>query len=164
MTSPAYDFRTQLLDGAQAETTLDTHFSRWYRITPATEAQQRSGIDRVFARLDTGEIYTIEYKCDHTAARTGNAFVETISVNPAPGSPATPKKGWAYTSRARYLLYFVPGDDLIYVIRMATLRQNLPLWKDQYPERSVGNRGYTTHGLLVPLDEFERCADQVISL
>jgi hypothetical protein len=53
---------------------------------------------------------------------------------------------------------------LIYVIAFATLRKHLPRWQQKYPKRESLNRNYSTWGLLVPLDEFERIADVVISI
>ena len=45
-----------------------------------------------------------------------------------------------------------------------TLRRCLPRWQRQYQARKIPNQGYCTHGLLVPLDEFERIAQRVESL
>lgn len=154
----SYGFRTQLAIGQANETKLDAFFERWYVITPATMEQQRQGVDRIFTRRDTGEVFKIEYKTDYTAAGTGNAFVETISVD------VDRKPGWAITSQARILLYYVPGPEVVYVIQFAQLRRQLARWEEIYPVRSIPNRGYHTHGLLVPLLEFERIAKQVISL
>ncbi len=37
-------------------------------------------------------------------------------------------------------------------------------WCERYPSRPAQNRGYATHGVLVPLEEFERHASQVLRL
>ena len=113
----AYQFDAQHADGLAGEAFLDALFSRWYRIRPASAAQQRRGIDRWF-RTTTRRL-AVEYKTDHTAARTGNAFVETVSVDTAH------KPGWAYTSQADYLVYYIPPDGLVYVLRFAVLRREL---------------------------------------
>jgi len=151
----AYDFRERLQAGERGEAVLDALFTQWYRIAPATPAQQRHGIDRIFTSRESGAQIAVEYKTDSTASRTGNAFVETVSVDRA-GKP-----GWAYTSTATYLMYYVPGDDLLYILTFAALRQQLPRWLATYPTRSIPNRDYATQGILVPLHEFERIAAEV---
>lgn len=152
-----YGFKEQLTKGQQSEAELDSFFAQWYTIEPVTMEQQRQGIDRVFTRKDNGHVFDIEYKTDWTASKTGNAFVETVSVDTAN------KPGWAHSSQADYLIYYVPGDDLVYVIAFANLRARLHCWQN-LPLRTIPNRGYNTIGRLVPLREFERIATQVISL
>ncbi len=72
------------------------------------------------------------------------------------------RDGWAYTSAADMLLYYVPGRSRIYVLTLTALRFRLPFWQQQYPVREIPNSGYHTHGLLVPLDELARCAQRVL--
>lgn len=153
-----YQFATQLQQGQTYEAALDARFADRYIIQPATPAQQRQGIDRVYRpRSEPHQVLYVEYKADRTAVRTGNAFVETVSVDTAN------KQGWAYTSQADWLMYLVPGEaEVLYIIRMADLRRQLPRWQRQYESRRVPNDGYHTVGLLVPLDEFERIAYAVI--
>ena len=151
-----YDFPTQLTQGADGEQLLDRYFATWFTIRHATRLEQRQGIDRIFSRQ--GATYKIEYKSDARANATGNAFIETVSVDTAG------KRGWAYTSEADYLLYYVPGAEVVYIVPFLTLRQHLTQWAQQYPTRQIPNQGYHTHGLLVPLDEFERIAQRVESL
>ena len=45
---------------------------------------------------------------------------------------------------------------------MAHLRSELGHWLDQYQTRDVANIGYTTRGILVPLDEFAMHAVRVL--
>lgn len=151
-----YDFTTQLAHGADGEAKLDAYFSKWYTIRHATRIEQRCGIDRVFSR--PGGLFKVEYKTDTTAASTGNAFVETVSVD------TFGKPGWAYASEADYLIYYIPGPEAIYIIAFATLRKHLARWVKSYPVRKIPNKSYHTHGILVPLDEFERIAEKVDSL
>jgi hypothetical protein len=145
-----YDFEDQKAKGKQGERFLDEQLSKWFRITPSSEAEQRQEIDRWFER--DGDRWAVEYKTDAIAQRTHNAFVEMVSVDLAG------KSGWAYTSKARWLIYYIPGDELIYVIEFERLRQELPRWAATYPFKSALNEGYRTWGLLVPLHEFERIA------
>lgn len=157
-TNVVYDFDKQLARGDKGEAFLDAFFSRHYHITRATRAQQREGIDRFFVSKETGSRMSVEYKTDTTAARTHNAFVETVSVD------TTGRPGWAYASKAEYLIYYIPGDELIYVMPFAVLRKQLPRWVQEHKPKAIPNRGYKTHGICVPLDEFERYADVVISV
>lgn len=153
-----YDFQTQLRAGQTHEEYLDAFNRQWFDIREADRDEQRRGIDRIFTEKNTGAIYTVEYKADTTATRTGNAFVETISVDTAN------KPGWAYTSKADWLLYYLPASGLIYFFEFAKFRRHLPRWAREFPTRSIPNNGYKTHGILVPLDEFEQHATKVINL
>lgn len=150
----AYDFDTQKQAGEISERYLDEHFARWYNIQQATPVQQRQGIDRIFTK-PSGETLAIEYKTDWAAARTGNAFLELISVD------CRFVVGWAYSSCADVLIYLVPASA-IYVIRFPQLRLQLPFWTRKYPLRSVQNAGYQARGILVPLTDFSQVAQQVI--
>lgn len=153
-----YDFKKQLRSGQTHEHFLDEYCRQWFEIREATYQEQRQGIDRGFTHKDNGALHTVEYKADTTASRTGNAFVETISVDTAN------KAGWAYTSKADWLLYYLPQDGLIYFWEFAKFRLHLPRWVRQFPTRAIPNKGYKTHGILVPLDEFEQHANKVINL
>lgn len=157
--STTYDFNTQLVRGQNAEKQLDLHFAEWFDITNATAAEQRRGIDRWYVGKRTGQRIAVEIKADFMAANTGNAFVETVSVDGQ-------KAGWAHTSCADWLLYFCPGfnGDQVYMVKFPLLREVLPRWVKRWPEKTVRNAGYVTKGLLVPLREFERLAFQVVSL
>lgn len=152
-----YNFDDQLSHGERGEVFLDRYFSRWFRIEPATEEQQRQGFDRIFHHRKSRSAYTVEYKTDTAAARTGNAFIETVSVD------AAEKAGWAFTSQADMLLYYVPGKNIVYILKMAAIRARLPFWLQTCEVREVPNNGYHTHGLLVPLEELERCAERVLT-
>ena len=147
-----YQFKEQLNDGREGERRLDAFFAYWYTIAPATDTQQRAGIDRIFTCLYFGQQFTVEYKTDKTAARTGNAFIETVSVT------TTGKRGWAYTSTAEYLVYYVPGREVAYIVPFEVIRAHLLRWLNTYQQRSVPNHGYCTEGVLVPLAELNRIA------
>jgi hypothetical protein len=154
---PVYHFDEQNLRGGKGESFLDSFFAeRGHYIQKATRGQQRVGIDRVF--LKDGGALQVEYKTDLLAHRTGKAFVETIS------SDSSGKQGWAYTSRADVIVYFIPGLSVIFVVPPARLREQLERWQQAYPTRSAPNQDYATHGILVPIEEFERQASQVFHL
>lgn len=152
-----YGFFEQLAIGEAYERRLDEHFRQALEIAaimPATRMQQSAGIDRIW-HLKDGRLTTVEYKADDKAGRTGNAFVETISVD------TTNKPGWAVASTAMLLAYLVTEPETIYLIAMDRLRAELPRWQRQYRTTYAQNDGYRTHGVLVPLVEFERIAAKV---
>ena len=152
-----YDFDHQRSAGEQGETFLDAFFrERGHAIRPAAPDEQRQGIDRVFTAQD-GKVTRVEYKTDFLAAKTGNAFIETVSVD------THGKMGWALTSQADYLIYYLPGK-VIYVLSFTSLHWALPQWIRNYPAKSAPNRGYATHGVLVPLEELAQYATQTFNL
>lgn len=152
-----YGFSEQLAMGEAWERRLDVFFRERFpvEVRPVSIDEQRKGIDRLFVSKKTGKIDTVEYKADSLAGTTGNAFVETVSVD------TTGKAGWAVASQARYLVYLVTEPETIYFIPMRRIRGALPRWKRMYREASAENDGYKTLGLLVPLRELERIAIQV---
>lgn len=154
---PVYDFDDQMLRGERGEAFLDDFFaSRGHYIQKATLGQQRLGIDRVFLKDD--KAIQVEYKTDLIAHRSSKIFIETISRD------SDGKKGWALTSHADMLVYFVPGTKTIYVVTPEALREHLPDWQEIYPTRSAQNKDYATHGILVPVEIFEQVATQVFYL
>jgi hypothetical protein len=153
-----YTFDAQKTRGDTGEEFLDRWFAAEYEVRPASPQEQRWGIDRIFIHRQTGQRLAVEYKTDYKAANTGNAFVETVSVD------TVGKAGWAYESQADYLVYYIPAEGLIYVITLEVLRRELPRWVRVYPHRAAQNPGYATHGVLVPLDEFERYAEGIINV
>lgn len=152
--SNPYSFQAQQRVGEQGETALDLWFSRFYLLWPASTDQERRGIDRVATHRLTGRVLTLQYKTDTRAVRTGNAFVETLSVVPH-------KPGWAVSCMADYLCYWVVGGCL-YICTPQAIRKALEPWSQAYPSRQVPNRGYTTEGLLVPLPQFEAISKIII--
>jgi len=146
MSTDYYDFDVQLKKGEKGEAVLDKFFSRHYSIQYVSQEVQRIGIDRIFiTKLNT--YYTIEYKTDWTARKTGNAFIEIMSVD------KTKKYGWAYTSGAQIIVYFIPINNDVYMLNPLKLKQKIPKWLDIYKKQEIPNNGYNTIGLLVPLSE-----------
>lgn len=153
-----YDFNVQRAIGEEGEGFLDRFFEPRYIITPATRDEQRMDIDRHFEKRETGSAFTIEYKTDDLAKKYRNAFIETISVD-THGKP-----GWAVMSAADFLIYYVTGDEIIYVIRFADLRKRIPYWAFRYKPKDSQNKGYKTWGIPVPLHELERIACEVYTV
>jgi hypothetical protein len=151
-----YEFDEQLDKGHGYETRLDKYFSRWYSVHPIEDmAVQRMGIDRRFTG-PTGAAYSVEYKTDERAGETGNVFIETVSVD------CDNKLGWAYTSCAQILAYYIPLLQKIYLAYMTNVKDSVKGWSEVYPIRRIPNRGYYTIGLLVPIHEFERICFRVL--
>jgi len=149
-----YDMAEQLSKGEKAELLLDAFFSTKYRIQDVSRSFQRVGIDRTFTSKATGKSFTVEYKTDWTAGRTGNVFLEAeyVGIN---------KQGWVFTSTADWLMYFVPDRATIYIIAMRKLRRLYQEWSKQFRmSPPVQNEGYYATGLLVPIPVFAaQCAE-----
>lgn len=133
-------------------------FSDKYHIKSVSRDMQRHGIDRIFTRKTNGDEFSVEYKADATASRTGNAFVETVSVD------TQNKPGWAYYCKATFIIYYINSIGPIYVLRTSKLKQALPEWERKYRSVAVPNDGYKTIGLLVPLREFEEIAEAILDI
>jgi hypothetical protein len=146
-----HHFSDRLKRGETVERDLDEHFAQAYGIRRATMREQRTGIDRVFTDGE-GAVFKVEYKADWRAAETGNVFVETVSVD------TQRVDGWAYTSRADWLVYAFPQERRYFLVRLGELREKLPEWLRTFPRGKARNATYHTHGVLVPLAEFETLA------
>lgn len=140
-----HDFTQKLIQGQAYEDRLDRYFSQWFTVKPVNIEMQKHGIDRVFSQKDNGLQLLVEYKSDDRAAKTGNAFVEIISRDTAK------VLGWAYTSWAQLLVYYIPPTDEIILIPMLTIKLNLPVWLKTCAQKEATNSTYKTIGLAVPL-------------
>lgn len=158
-TKQPYNFHIQNQIGKRGEAFLDHFFERRYEIQFASEAEQKREIDRWFTNRKNNHRFSVEYKTDDKAGKTGNAFIE-LESNHERGT-----RGWAHMSEAEYLIYYIPTPETIYIVRFTELRKHLPKWEATYVRRTVPNqtnRAYATIGIAVPLHEFERCAALVI--
>ena len=130
---------------------LDAWLELAYVVREATTEEQWRGMDRVVA--DGERTYTIDYKCDERWARTGNVFVEITS------NQQTGRQGWALTSEAEWLLYFLTPSRVL-LLRFETLRRELTTWQRSYPIRTARNEeGYNTIGVCVPVPIVEGIAE-----
>lgn len=142
----------QFKRGKSVESFLDDYFAgRGFAITETTPHQERDLClgDRIFTK--GGKRFYIEYKSGIQTHYTGNVFIETISVD----DPQRFRQGWLYTCQADYLLYAALLDGLILVFVPDKLRTIADGLRAKFPERPTGkeqNKGYNTHGLIVPLD------------
>jgi len=156
-----YSFNKQLSKGENEEKNLDAHFSEHYHIFDVPIELQKNGIDRIFVRKNDFLTYKIEYKSDFKTHITGNVFIETCSVF---SNYECKVKGWTYTSKADFLIYFVVEEKIAYVIRMETIREHIDAWKSKYSQRSSPNYGYETIGILVPPNEFKSKTEAIIRI
>jgi hypothetical protein len=143
--SNVYDFERQRQLGETGEAVMREAFGRSFAIRPSVALEQKDGIDFWFSHA--GFDVAVEVKTDFVAARTRNAFIETTSID------VDRKPGWAYSSRADFLLYYIPPDRAVYVIPMREIRRLLPIWVRKYELRRIQNESYATEGVLVPLDQ-----------
>lgn len=149
-TAPVYNFTRQLEIGQKCEDYLDAYFVwRVDRIHKATETEQRLGIDRLFS--EEGRIYSVEYKSDLQAARTGNFYIETVSAEGR-------QKGWLYTSKANFIIFFIPQTGLLYKVQRNILYKFMADGGHVYPIAKAENEGYRGVGRLVPVREIARIA------
>lgn len=151
-----HHFKDKLAEGQTIEARLDRYFEKNYEVLHATPAGQRAGIDRYFCDRDTGARASVDYKADFRAVQTGNAFIEMVSVD------TNGKPGWAVASQAMWVLYFLPQTGKLYVLRMETLREKIPLWSTWYRVADAQNDSYKTSGLLVPLTELDDIASKIL--
>ena len=150
----SYDIADQLPEAEKHENYLDEFFRKKWKveIESVDRAGQRYGIDRIW-KWQSGARMTVEYKADNTADRTNNVFIETVSVD------KDNKPGWAFTSLAQYLLYYIPPRKIAYFLSMTAIKKNVVWWKTQYKELPIQNKNYITYGLPVPIEELiEKCS------
>lgn len=141
-----YDFNQQLAIGEEHESELDLFFSQFFTIIPVPLQIQKLGVDRIFERKRIPQRRaSVEYKTDIKAGETGNAYIETLS------NSNTGKAGWAYTSIAQELVYYIPQFKRVGVISMLDIKKNLYEWRSMYREVRCENKDYYGMGVLVPL-------------
>lgn len=153
----------QFKRGKKVETFLDEYF-RFYgwQVEPTTQHEERKlhlGDRRL---TKDGRTYLVEYKSGLQTYYTGNVFLETISVD----TGHVP--GWAYTCQADFIFYAALHNDEILVFRPGKLRsviEELKLKFREVPTSNHQNKGYNTHGVIVPLEYAERhLAEKVIQI
>jgi len=145
-----HSWEQKLKEGEIAEEYLDKYFQQWYEIYHANDAQQHNGIDRIFKTPKSGLVWTVEYKADTAAATTGNAFIETMSV------AEKNKAGWALTSQAQILVYFIPPNECGTMVSMYEIKKKLPYWLQNFSVRKALNETYHGEGVVIPLIELTR--------
>jgi hypothetical protein len=153
-----YSFVEQLEMGEAGEKVLDAYFAKWYDIKPATlEQQKNEKIDRLFRPKvgPGGQDMTrthpnwikVEYKTDDKTDKTGNLFIETMSMI------EWGKYGWAWTTQAEKVIYYALPDT-VYIIDVTELRDKLMTWHKQKRRKAqVKNVRWTSEGYLIKAEE-----------
>lgn len=149
-TNAVHDFKIDLREAEKCEQAIDRVFSQWYIVEPVPVPVNKIGIDRLWTHRIERVRYSVEYKTDWKTAETGNAFVETVSVD------GSNKPGWGYTCSAQLLVYYVPQWAKAYLISTVAIKNNIAQWRASYKEKFAQNQGYKTGGLPVPWREFKR--------
>lgn len=154
-----YDFDTQLAkERRSVDTIAHALRSAGYRLQLLDDRPtQRMGIDATVA-TPNGYRHSVEFKTDFQASKTGNFFVETVSVD------TEGALGWAYTSTAQLLGLYIPGQERILLIQMWDIKRLLPTWTRRFRLASCANDTYRSHGLLVPLKELEAITVRTIQV
>jgi hypothetical protein len=145
-----YNFEEQLELGKRGEEVLDTIFREDYFIQTG-DSLQRLGIDRIFIREDS-MTYTVEYKTDFIAHRTGNAYVEIWTDRD------NRKPGWLLKSKAQILIYYIPGSNRVVMLDMSVLKRKILKRRKLYKTVTCKNETFTGEGLLVPLTDIDSFA------
>lgn len=147
-----HNFKDSKKVGDMGEQLLDNYFSDKFIIEDVNMDQQRLGWDRVFTHKDSGTRASVEYKTDTRATDTGNIFMEVWSNKEAG------KKGWAYTSTAQWLYYFMTGSMSVFIVDVPHLKLYLKVWEKQLKIKQARNKTYTSEGMLVPIEIFKTVA------
>lgn len=149
-----HNFGSKYREGVLHEREIDSQFHDRFEISAVPRFMQRLGVDRIWKNRESGETFTVEYKADEVASRTGNVFIETTSID------TEKKPGWAYTSTAQILVYYIPGDA-IYLASTLRLRRVIKDWVRRYPTGRANNGTYFSQGILVPTSVFARIATRM---
>lgn len=153
----------QWISGLSVAYFLDRYFEALgWTITPTTRHEERDLClgDRHFRRGD--EHFLVEYKSGLQTGATGNVFLETVSVD------SQGIKGWVYTCQADFIFYGALLNKKILIFKPCVLRDHINDLATRFRTAKTGkqqNKGYDTHGVVVPLEVAEReLASKVISL
>lgn len=153
MQTKPYRFDQQELIGKKGEQILDNWLSTTYQIINVSHVlqYQNSGIDRLLIH-SSGYSLSVEYKFDKAAARTGNLFFETTSVD------TKGIAGWGWSSQADYWFFLVP-DDTLFIVKPSNFR--LLVWekRETLREKHIQNNGYCTIGFPIKIaDVMDVCS------
>lgn len=144
----------QWVSGQSVEKFLDSFFRReGFEIDFVTAHEERVLYlgDRKFTK--DGKSYFVEYKSGIQTFYTGNVFLETVSVD------SDNRPGWVYTCQADFIAYGAILNKKILIFTPDKLRLEIERLKSRFPEVKTGknqNKGYNTHGVIVPLDYAEK--------
>ena len=153
-----HTFQNSKKIGDAGEAALDLFFKERFQIEDVDMTQQKLGWDRIFTHLESGARASVEYKTDTQSHKTRNIFIETWS------NKESGKKGWAYTTTAQWLYYYVLGDSEVYIVDVVQLKLYLNNWQKQFQKKGAKNPNYSSEGLLVPIEIFKSVCYEVIKV
>lgn len=152
-----HGWKAEFEKGLAGEAALDSLLLGLGKMEEATREQQRAGIDRILTGHG-GRRLTIEYKTDYKGDKTGNCYIETLSVS------VSNKKGWAYTSTADRILYLMADSGTVYCLEPDEVRKLIDKWIEKYRTVRVYNQNYYGEGVLVPVPVIQEAARWTRSL
>lgn len=162
MSAVVHDFARSLALGEAHEALLDSAFeSRGWKVIPATDTEQRDGVDRWLSKEDEGGArWSVEYKADLRSEETGNYALELLSSIPDNDGPV--RTGWALRAGADWLVFFKPVESVAFIVRAWMLRAAVRRWLTTRVGRiaPVRNTSWTSLVLLVPCGSVETLAVQ----
>ena len=108
MVGRAYTWDETQNEERRAEAVLDAIYGPQYIIVKALRAHQKQGIARFHInRRDGTEFFSVDYKSDSWAKKTGNLPIEDVSVRRAGRLIA---RGWASShTRQNFIASLFPG-------------------------------------------------------
>lgn len=117
----------------------------------------KNGIDSLWVGRYAPRLrWSVQYKTEPKAAQTGNAFIETISVD------TKDKPGCVLTCLAQKYVIYIPPKQEIIVLDTHRLKVHVAKWEDRYGTVLAPNKTYTTHGIAVPLGRIREIAEDVM--
>ena len=140
-----YTFKEQHKKGTAAEQLIDEFISDkfHYKITPVSLELQLLGADRIWY-TPAGFRYLAEYKTD--TYTNGNMFIEVIQ------NQRTNSIGWAYSSVANYLVYYLINMDRLYILDMQEFKRKFEGWIEDTPRKAARSKAGTAYGIPFPLE------------
>lgn len=152
---PTEAFRQQYERGNKGETELDIYYKKLYRVSHARYEHQKLGIDRYFCAINSKyqEWFSVEYKTDYLAHRTGNIFIETAIHNKS----GYHCQGWFQLTLAQALFYYIPEQKLCYCADVLKMKNISSGYYTSYKETQgiLNSDCYQAMGVLVPIKDFE---------
>ena len=150
-----YNFKQQLKIGKKGEHILDIFFKNKFHIKQVSlQTELEEGIDRIFINKKSGKKFSVEYKRDDMALKTGNLFIETLS------NSSNGKLGWIFWSQSYRVMILVGG--IIYSLKTEELREYIKKEGDRYKERSCKNKTYYSVGKLMPIKDLVKLKSLIV--
>ena len=157
------NFFNDLSRGKAGEELIDRYYKNIFEIEEVTLASERgNGIDRVYRFGDN--VFTVEYKFDFRARKTGNAYIEVLIEE----SDGRIKDGCIKKTQADILMYLCNNLGL-YILYAKELKADIAVLQEKYGlvsgpwNNGSDGVGFRAKGMLIPLgDLFEQYGEKFI--